>query len=298
LFGDLKKQKRVRALDAVRGSLRAADRTHTEAIAQGRAAFNAFLARLRAFRVLDPACGSGNFLYLALVELKNIERRVAIEGEVLGFPPSFPSIGPEALLGIEINPYAAELARVSVWIGEIQWMRRSGFDIGRQPILKPLTNIECRNAIINDDRTAADWPKADVIIGNPPYLGAKLMKRKLGVDVTDAIRSIYDGRLPGFTDLVCYWFENGRALIEAGEVVRVGLVATNSIRKNTNLRVMHRIAATTRIFEAWNEEKWTVDGAMVDVSLICFGDNGGANAHLNGEAVAGINPDLTSTHFR
>ena len=128
-------------------------------------------------------------MYLALVELKNIERRVAIEGELFGFPPSFPAIGPEALLGIEINPYAAELARVSVWIGEIQWMRRSGFDIGRQPILKPLTNIECRNAIINDDGTAAVWPKADVIIGNPPYLGAKLMKRKLGVDVTDAIRS-------------------------------------------------------------------------------------------------------------
>jgi len=294
LFGDLKKQKRVRALDAVRGSLRAADRAHTDAIAQGRAAFNAFLARLRAFRVLDPACGSGNFLYLALVELKNIERRVAIEGELFGFPPSFPAIGPEALFGIEINPYAAELARVSVWIGEIQWMRRSGFDIGRQPILKPLTNIECRNAIINDDGAAAEWPKADVIIGNPPYLGAKLMKRKLGVDVTDAIRSIYAGRLPGFTDLVCYWFENGRALIEAGQVVRVGLVATNSIRKNTNLPVMHRIAATTRIFEAWNEEKWTVDGAMVDVSLICFGDNGGGTAHLNGEAVAGINPDLTS----
>ena len=294
LFGDLKKQRRVRALDAVRGSLRAADRALTEATAQGRAAFNAFLARLRAFRVLDPACGSGNFLYLALVELKNIERRVAIEGELLGFPPSFPAIGPEALLGIEINPYAAELARVSVWIGEIQWMRRSGFDIGRQPILKPLTNIECRNAIINDDGTAAAWPKADVIIGNPPYLGAKLMKRKLGVDVTEAIRKNYDGRLPGFTDLVCYWFENGRALIEAGEATRVGLVATNSIRKNTNLPVMHRIAATTRIFEAWNEEKWTVDGAMVDVSLICFGDNGGEAARLNGAAVAGINPDLTS----
>jgi len=294
LFGDLKKQKRVRALDAVRGSLRAADRALTDAIAKGRAAFSAFLARLRAFRVLDPACGSGNFLYLALVELKNIERRVAIEGELLGFPPSFPAIGPEALFGIEINPYAAELARVSVWIGEIQWMRRCGFDIGRQPILKPLTNIDCRNAIINDDGTAATWPKADVIIGNPPYLGAKLMKRKLGADVTETIRSNYDGRLPGFTDLVCYWFENGRALIEAGEVVRVGFVATNSIRKNTNLPVMHRIAATTRIFEAWNEEKWTVDGAMVDVSLICFGDNGGDGAHLNGEAVAGINPDLTS----
>jgi hypothetical protein len=93
----------------------------------------------------------------------------------------------------------------------------------------------------------------------------------IGVDVTEAIRKNYDGRLPGFTDLVCYWFENGRALIEAGEATRVGLVATNSIRKNTNLPVMHRIAATTRIFEAWNEDKWTVDGAMVDVSLICFG---------------------------
>jgi hypothetical protein len=201
LFQDLAKQKRVRAVDSVRGSLRAADRALAGAIERGQAALNAFLTRLRAFRVLDPACGSGNFLYLALVELKNIERRVAIEGESLGFPPSFPSIGPEALLGIEINPYAAELARVSVWIGEIQWMRRSGFDIGRQPILKPLSNIACRNAIINDDGTAAAWPKSDVVIGNPPYLGAKLMKRKLGVRTTESIRAIYDGRLPGFTDL-------------------------------------------------------------------------------------------------
>jgi hypothetical protein len=294
LFGELTKQKRVRAVDAVRGSLRAADRALADTRAKGLAAFNAFRARLRAFRVLDPACGSGNFLYLALVELKNIERRVSIEGELLGFPPSFPSIGPEALLGIEINPYAAELARVSVWIGEIQWMRRSGFDIGRQPILKPLGNIECRNAIINDDGTAAIWPKADAIVGNPPYLGAKLMKRKLGVSMTDAIRAIYDGRLPGFTDLVCYWFENARVLIESGTLRRAGLVATNSIRKNTNLPVMQRIAATTRIFEAWNEEKWTVDGAAVDVSLICFGDNGGEPSRLNGEIVATINPDLTT----
>jgi type II restriction/modification system DNA methylase subunit YeeA len=240
----------VRAVDAVRGSLRAADRALADAREHGRTAFNAFLARLRSFRVLDPACGSGNFLYLSLVELKNIERRVAIEGELFGFPPSFPSIGPEALLGIEINPYAAELARVSVWIGEIQWMRRSGFDIGRQPILKPLITIERRNAIINDDGTAAVWPKSDVIVGNPPYLGAKLMKRKLGVQTTEAIRSIYGDRLPGFTDLVCYWFENARASIESGRLVRAGLVATNSIRKNTNLPVMQRIAATSRIFEA------------------------------------------------
>lgn len=294
LFEDLAKQRRVRTLDAVRGTLRAADRALTDARSQGRATFNAFLAKLRKFRVLDPACGSGNFLYLALVELKNIERRVSIEGELLGFPPEFPSIGPEVLFGIEINPYAAELARVSVWIGEIQWMRRNGFDIGRKPILKPLTNIECRNAIVNDDGSAATWPASTVVVGNPPYLGAKLMKRRLGVRETGAIRKVFEGRLPAFTDLVCYWFENARALIESGKLLRAGLVATNSIRKNTNLPVMHRVLATTQIFDAWNEEKWTVDGAAVDVSLICFGDAGGEAIRLNGTAAGSINADLTT----
>ena len=294
LFDGLTKQRRVRAVDSVRASLRSASRALESAQSEGKAAYDRFMARLRAFRVLDPACGSGNFLYLALVELKNIERRVAIEGELLGFPRSFPAIGPEALLGIEINAYAAELARVSVWIGEIQWMRRSGFDIGRKPILKPLDTIRCQNAIIANDGSAVEWPPANVIVGNPPYLGAKLMKRRLGVSMTEGIRALYEGRLPGFTDLVCYWLENARSMIEGGIVERAGLVATNSIRKNTNLPVMHRIAATTRIFEAWSEEQWTVDGAAVDVSLICFGDTGHEPARLNGETVAGINPDLTA----
>jgi type II restriction/modification system DNA methylase subunit YeeA len=287
LFDALPKQRRVRNLDAVRSSLRSADKALVEARAQADTELKAFQARLRAFRVLDPACGS-------LVELKNVERRVAVEAELLGFPRSFPSIGPEALLGIEINPYAAELARVSVWIGEIQWMRRNGFNVARKPILKPLQNIECRNAIINDDGTHATWPPADVIVGNPPYLGAKLMKRRLGVTETEAIRALYEGRLPGFTDLVCYWFERARELVQTGQVARVGLVATNSIRKNTNLPVLQRIAAATRIFEAWSEEQWTVDGAAVDVCLICFGESEGVEASLNGAVVAAINPDLSS----
>ncbi len=294
LFGQLPKQRRIRSVDATRSELRTTAMALAEAQSRGEAAFNAFLARLRAFRVLDPACGSGNFLYLALVELKDLERRVSIEGEQLGFPRGFPAIGPEALLGIEINPYAAELARVSVWIGEIQWMRRNGFSVGRKPILRPLDTIECRNAIINVDGSAASWPAADAIIGNPPYLGAKRLKGKLGVAMTEAIRKLYLGRLPGFTDLVCYWFENAREAIEAGRSTRAGLVATNSIRKNTNLPVMHRIAATTRIYAAWPEEQWTVDGAAVDVSLICFGDAADAPATLNGQVVAGINPDLTT----
>ncbi len=272
----------------------AAKRDEAKARKQADELYRGFVERLKNFRVLDPACGSGNFLYLALHTLKDIERKVTLDAEALGLHPLVPTVGPESLLGIEINPYAAELARVSIWIGEIQWMQRNGFSASRDPILRPLEAIQCRDAIINGDGTASAWPKADVIIGNPPYLGAKLMKRKLGVDMTERVRALYEDRLPGFTDLVCYWFENARAMIEKGVAARAGLVGTNSIRKNTNLPVLHRIAATTRIFNAWSEEQWTVDGASVDVSLICFGNHDGLPILLDGKIVESINPDLTT----
>jgi hypothetical protein len=272
----------------------AARRAEEASVRAARAAYEGFIERLHRFRVLDPACGSGNFLYLALLALKDIEHRANLDAEAMGLHRLAAAVGPESLQGIEINPYAAELARVTVWIGEIQWMRRNGFDVGRNPILKPLDTIECRDAILNADGTEYQWPEADVIIGNPPYLGAKLMKRRLGREETLRLRCAFDGRLPGFTDLVCYWFEKARALIELGVTKRAGLVATNSIRKNTNLTVMRRIAETTRIFAAWPEEQWTIDGAAVDVSLVCFGDSGEAAALLDGEHVDTINPDLTA----
>jgi type II restriction/modification system DNA methylase subunit YeeA len=119
------------AREKVARSPAAATRAHNEA----QELRTAFLERLRAFRVLDPACGSGNFLYLGLRALKDIEHRVNVEAEALGLGRSFPAVGPEAVKGIELNPYAAELARVSVWIGEIQWMRANGYEAGRNPIL-------------------------------------------------------------------------------------------------------------------------------------------------------------------
>ena len=266
--------------------------------AKAEAERDAFIDRLCAVRILDPACGSGNFLYLALQGVKDIEWQAILDCQTLGLGMAVPRVGPEILHGIEINPFAAELARTTIWIGDIQWRVKNAIHHHPSPLLRKLDSIECRDALIAPDGKGgfkeAEWPEADFIIGNPPFLGAKLMKRKLGVRITDAIRSTFAGRLPGFTDLVCYWFEKGRALIEAGKAVRVGLVATNSIRKNTNLPVMRRIVATTRIFEAWSEEKWTVEGATVDVSLICFGDNSGGAPHLDGEAVAGINSDLTT----
>lgn len=265
----------------------------TRALNEARAVHSAFLKRLSAFRVLDPACGSGNFLNLSLIALKDLEHRANLEAEALGLQREFPSIGPENVLGIELNRYAAELARVSVWIAEIQWMRRNGFDAGRNPILRSLENIQQRDAIVDPDGKPAPWPDAEAIVGNPPYLGAKLMNRKLGTAETAAIRNVYEGRLPHFTDLVCYWFENAREMVQAGRAKRVGFVATNSIRKNTNLPVLKRVAETTRIFQAWSEEKWTIEGAAVDVSLICFGESD-EPASLNGIQVESINPDLTT----
>ena len=130
----------------------------------------AFLERLRDFTVLDPACGSGNFLHLALHALKDLEHRVQLEAEAMGLQRAFPAVGPANVRGIEINAYAAELARVSVWIGEIQWMRRNGFNESRDPILKPLETIECRDAFLTPEGGEPEWPAADVVIGNPPFL--------------------------------------------------------------------------------------------------------------------------------
>ena len=166
-----------------------------------------FLEKLRAFTILDPACGSGNFLYLALHALKDLEHRVQLEAESMGLQRAFPAVGPANVKGIEINPYAAELARVSVWIGEIQWMRRNGFSGARDPILDPLDTIECRDAILNPDGSEPDWPPADVVIGNPPFLGGTLL-RSVGDSYVESLQRIATGHVStAMPILVCHWFD-------------------------------------------------------------------------------------------
>jgi hypothetical protein len=139
----------------------------------------------------------------------------------------------------------------------------------------------------------AVWPKADAVVGNPPFVGDKKMRSELGDAYTEALRAAYKGRVPGGADFVCYWFEKARAQIECGELARAGLVATNSIRGGANRVVLDAIAKTTRIFAAWGDEAWVNEGAAVRVSLVGFGSAPG-QAQLDGSPVATITPDLAS----
>ena len=295
LLDEWKTVKREIASCLQRADARKSKPARTRQRNQARKLLRTFLERLRTFTVLDPACGSGNFLYLALHALKDIEHRVQLEAEEMGFQRTFPSVGPANVKGIEINPFAAELARVSVWIGEIQWMRSNGFNESRDPILKPLQTIECRDAILTSEGCEPRWPEADVIIGNPPFLGNRKLRSELGYDYAEALPRVYSGLLQNKKpDLVCYWFAKSGQLLANRDIRSFGLVATNSIRGGTNRTVLDSILEDSIIFDAWSDESWVVDGADVRVSLICCAPkDSGFTISLNAISESNINSDLT-----
>ncbi|MDD2610168.1 MAG: hypothetical protein PHX60_10860 [Giesbergeria sp.] len=259
------------------------------------ARFVQWLDMLKNYRALDPACGSGNFLFLALKCLKDVEHHSHLEATTLGLEREADLVtGPHNVLGIELNEYAAELARVTVWIGELQWRLAHGYEFKMNPVLEALEHIECRDALLHfgtNTVTEAAWPLADVVIGNPPFLGGSKKRGELGGAYFEALKTVYDKRVPSGADLVCYWFDKARAQIEAGQLKRAGLVTTNSIRGGANRKVLEAICTNSRIFEAWSDEPWINNGAAVRVSLVCFGDELGAT--LNGTEVHSIHPDLT-----
>ena len=266
-----------------------------------------FAGEIARVRVLDPACGSGNFLYVSLRALLDLEKEVIALAGDLGVGRFFPRVSPAQLYGLEINAYAHELAQVTVWIGYIQWLRENGFGFPAEPILRPLKNIARMDAILAYDDGGPEtdvvavkpmepeWPEADVIVGNPPFLGDKKMRAELGHQYVDDLRKLYAGRIPGQSDLVCYWFEKARAMIESGRGKRAGLLATNSIRQTVNRQVLERIKQTGDIFWAIPDREWVLEGAAVRVSMVGF-DNGAETSHyLGGAAVSQINSDLSTS---
>ncbi len=266
----------------------------TASFNKAKAVRDAFLKHLRDYRVLDPACGSGNFLYLALHALKDLDHRVRLDCEALGIERGAHEITPECVLGLELNSYAAELARVSVWIGEIQWMRKNGFDVGRDPILKPLNTIQNRDALLNEDGSAYEWPFAHVIIGNPPFLGSRKLQPELGAEYVSKLRAAYGDKIPDGADLVTFWFYKA-GLKLARETERAGLVATNSIADGRNRVVLEGAANNGKIFDAWSDQPWTVEGASVRVAIVCIArPNADDPVSLDGVPADQIYADLTA----
>lgn len=287
---------RVKYDEALTGSSHAAQ---TRLGNQLQALREQMLHELRNVTVLDPACGSGNFLYVALQQLKDLEKEVIQHPLFVGLEEAIPEVHPRQLYGIEIDPIAHDLASIVVWIGYLQWLEGNGFShlLKKEPILEPLDNIRQMDAILAFDEDGSpvepEWPAVDVIVSNPPFLGGNKIRQELG-DRVDLLFKLYNERVPAFSDLVCYWFEKARAAIEEGTAHRAGLLATNSIRGGVNRTALDRIKQTGDIFMAWADRDWILEGAAVRVSMVGFDNGTEVTRTLDGEIVAQLNPDLTS----
>src|SRR5438445_369367 len=282
-----------------------------------RAKLSAFHDKLAAITVLDPACGSGNFLYVSLQLLLDLEKELVTFATQLGFKFE-PLVNVQQLKAIELNAYAFELAQVSVQIGYLKWRRDNGFPNEREPVLQNLENFQNEDALLvphfrskpkslkeaqagehaADDAlkfyTERKWPSCDVIVSNPPFLGGKFLRRELGDEYVDAIFSNYSDHVEPQADLCCYWFEKARDLVEHRHCKRAGLLATQGIRGGANRKTLKRIKKTGDIFFAISDREWILDGANVHVSMIGF-DDGSEKSHiLDGKSITGINSNLTA----
>jgi type II restriction/modification system DNA methylase subunit YeeA len=257
-----------------------------------------WIEELTAVRVLDPACGSGNFLYLALRRMLDLWLEATQFAAEQGISMVVSKmVSPKQLFGIETEFYAHELASVVVWIGFLQWKHEHAVHDDREPILEKLTNIEHGDAILRYDAEGKpyepEWPKAEFIVGNPPFLGGKRLRRELGDKYVDDLFALYEGRVPHEVDLVTYWFSKSFAEVQSHQS-RVGLLATQAIRAGSNRIVLDRIIVEGSIFFAWSNREWILEGADVRVSMIGFDDGTETTHELDGEYVSSINADLSA----
>ncbi len=288
-------------------------------LVKAREEINRFHDRLCEVKVLDPACGSGNFLYVALEHMKRLEGEVLDMASALGADQrldlSTHTVDPHQFLGIELNPRAASIAELVLWIGYLQWhFRTRGQTLPEEPVLKSFKNIECRDAVLEydgepvpardqngeivtvwDGRTtkidtitgrgvpdetkriplltypnakAADWPKADYIVGNPPFIGNKRMRDALGSGYTETLRKVYPN-VPETADFVMYWWEKAALLAEGESARRFGLITTNSIRMIFNRGAVQKHLKKLSLVFAIPDHPWvdTTDGADVRIAM-------------------------------
>ncbi|MEO7793732.1 MAG: DNA methyltransferase [Thermoanaerobaculia bacterium] len=287
-----------------------------------------FHRRLCSLRVLDPACGTGNFLYVTLDLFKRLESEVlaALAGlgyTQLGLEMEKYRVTPEQFRGIEVKPWAKEIAELVLWIGYLQWQVRQtgGATTIPEPVLRDYDNIECRDAVLawdgdpelaRDDHGVpitrwdgttmkksavtgepvpdssatipvytyknprpAEWPKADFIIGNPPYIGNKRMRIALGDGYVEALRGA-NADVPETADYVMYWWSHAAELVRRGAARQSGLITTNSISQSFSRKVVERFVnaqGSLAIVFAVPDHPWvdSADGAAVRVAMTVVG---------------------------
>ena len=282
-------------------------------LAAARAEIRRFHHRLCTVRVLDPACGSGNFLYVTLEHLKRLEAEVLAQADALGDTQGKLGLEGETvtlqqLRGIEINERAAALAELVLWIGWLQWHIRSfGSTSLAEPVIHDYGNIEHRDAVLAwdgqepmrdaagalvtrwdgvtfkthpatgepvPDETAlvpqwryinprpAEWPQADFVVGNPPFIGKLKMREALGDGYVEALRSTH-AEVPDSADFVMYWWNQAAKTLQRGDARRFGLITTNSLTMVYNRRVVEQYLSSPKslgLVWAVPDHPW-VDGA-------------------------------------
>lgn len=257
------------------------------------------VAEMKAFHVLDPACGCGNFLYLVYREMKRLEEALALKyvdvqrkkarrRSDLRPAPARPYFTIEQLHGIEINPFAAFLARVVLWIGEHLAKRELGLDEETLPLKSLEQNVRHADALL------VDWPRPEgelSIVGNPPYLGVRKLRRELGDAYVDQLFERYPKNRAA--DYVTYWFSRALEVLRPGE--RAGFVCTNSVAQNESREasIDQILARGGSITEAWKSYPWPGEAAVhIGIVNWVMAPWEGTRS-LDGEEVASISPALT-----
>ena len=237
-------------------------------LADAQATIKGFHARLCATRVLDPACGTANFLYVAMELMKRLEGEILEAFASFGGQESLTNlegqgVEPRQFFGLEINRRAAAIAELVLWIGHLQGQLRSRMAEWSPPILKDHRNIHASDALVlsNDDQRRPDWPEAEFIVGNPPFLGGKDVRARLGSPYAQALRHAQPA-VNESADLVMSWWDHAAdLLVRPGTVLRrFGFVTTNSIAQVFQRRVVQRhLSAPTpiSILMAVPDHPWT-----------------------------------------
>ena len=252
---------------------------------------NALQLELQAYRVLYPACGSGNFLYVAYQELKRLEKLLIDQiAEKKRSPSGQMAMGyvtPLQFFGMDTNPFAVQLARVTMMIGRKIAIDKLGLTENALPLDTLDNNIVCKDALFSE------WERADAIIGNPPFLGGKHMRIVLGDEYIDRVFEQFPD-VKDSVDFCSYWFRLAHDHID--ESGRAGLVGTNSISQGKSRRASldYITQNSGYIHEAISTQPWSGE-AKVHVSLVNWSKQQPKNYHLDNQTVLKINSSLQST---